>query len=90
MKTLKDLKKLLDKLSPEELEQPLLYNSEEQSLSGVVANVRKVKHDLYYLGDDDPAPLYTKRQLIEEHEMEKEDIEDLEPEIPKGSIVIEF
>lgn len=86
---LKDLKKILDKLTPEELERPLLYNSEEYSVSGEVQKVHKTKHDLYFLGDDDPSPLYTKSQLKEQG-MDNEEIEECEVEIPKGSILIEF
>lgn len=86
---LKDLKKILDKLTKEQLEQPLLYNSEEYSVSGEVQKIQKVKQNLYFLGDDDPSPLYTKKQLAEQG-MDKEEIEECEVEIPKGAILIEF
>lgn len=85
---LNDLKKLINSLSKEQLQQPLLYMSKEYSISGVVLNVEKAKENLYYTGEDDPSKLYTKKQLLEDYD--KEDIEEMDIEIPKGSIVITF
>lgn len=86
---LKDFKKWVNSLTDEQLEQYLLYNSEEYSISGKVLKIKKAKQNLYYTGDDDPAELYTKKQLLEEG-WDKDDIEDLEIEIPKGAFYIEI
>lgn len=86
---LKDFKKWVNSLTDEQLEQYLLYNSEEYSISGKVLKIKKAKQNLYYTGDDDPAELYTKKQLLEEG-WDKGDIEDLEIEIPKGAFYIEI
>jgi hypothetical protein len=85
---LKELKKMLDKLSKEQLEQELLYNSTEYSLSGV-AKITRAKANLYTKHEDDPSPLYTLNQLREDG-MDKEEIEECDIEIPKGSFYVEF
>lgn len=84
---LKDFKKWVNNLTDEQLEQPLLYNSEEYSISGEVGKIEKAKSNLYTTGDDDPAELYTLKQLKDEG-YDKEDIEEFEIEIPKGSFYI--
>lgn len=86
---LKDLKKQLDKLTKEQLEQELFYNSEEYSVSGVVNKIARAKANLYTTYEDDPAPLYTKKQLKEQG-MDNEEIEECDIEIPKGAFVLEF
>lgn len=86
---LKDLKDWVNKLTNEQLEQHLLYNSEEYSISGKVHKIEKAKTNLYYTGEDDPAKLYTLKQLKDDG-YEKEDIEGFEIEIPKGSFYIKI
>lgn len=86
---LKTLKKLLDRLTKEELEQELLYNSEDHCMSGIVQTVVKARANLYYMGDDDPSTLVTLKYLKEEG-YDKEDIESMDIEIPKGSFYIKF
>ena len=86
---LKDLKKQLDKLSKEQLEQELLYNSKEYSLSGVVQKIARAKANLYNTHEDDPSTLYTLKELKEQG-MDKEEIESCDIEIPKGAFVLEF
>jgi uncharacterized protein YprB with RNaseH-like and TPR domain len=86
---LKDLKKWVNSLTNEQLEQHLLYNSEEYSISGKVHKIEKAKQNLYYTGDDDPAELYTLKQLKDDG-YEKEDIEGFDIEIPKGSFYIKI
>jgi hypothetical protein len=86
---LKNFKKLLDKMTPEELNQELLYNSEEYSMSGRVTKIKKASSNLYYLDDDDPAQLFTKKKLLEDG-YEKEDIDEMIIEVPKGRYYIEF
>lgn len=86
---LRDLKTWVNNLTEEQLEQPLLYNSEEYSISGKVEKIEKATTNLYYTGEDDPAQLYTKEQLKEQG-FDKEDIQELEVEIPKGSFYIKI
>lgn len=86
---LKDFKKILDKLTPEQLEKDLIYDSEEFCISGTVKSLKRAKSNLYYTGEDDPARLYTKKELIEEG-FEKEDIEGFDIEIKKGDFFIEL
>lgn len=86
---LKDLKKWVNSLTDEQLEQDLLYNSEEYSISGTVNKIEKTKQNLYWTGDDDPSKLYTLKQLKDEG-YDKEDIEGFEIEIPKGSFYIKI
>ena len=86
---LKDFKKWVNKLNDKDLEQDLIYNSEEYLISGKVNKIEKAKQNLYYTGEDDPVELYTLKQLKEEG-YEKEDIEEFEIEIPKGSYYIKI
>ena len=87
---LKDFKKQLDKLTPEQLNQDLLYNSEDLSISGVVTKLVKAKQNLYSDGEDDPSRLLTKKQLIEELGLESEEVNDYSIEIEKGQFYIDF
>jgi hypothetical protein len=87
---LQQIKTWVNSLSEKELQQELLYNSNEYSISGVVAQITKAKENLYYTGEDDPAPLYTKKQLKTECGMDSEEIADLDIEIPKGSYYIDI
>ncbi len=86
---LKDLKKFVNKLSKEDLEKELIYNSRNNCLSGVVSKIYKQRGNLYYDGSDDPAELFTMKQLKEEG-MDKEEIESMIIEVPHLSVVIEF
>lgn len=86
---LKELKKILDKLTPEQLEQKLAYMSQEYGLSGAVNKITKAKSNLYWNGDDDPSELFTKKQLLEEG-YDKEEIDEMTIEIKKGEFYFEF
>ncbi|PQL95934.1 hypothetical protein [Apibacter adventoris] len=61
---LKDLKKYLDNMSNEELDQELIYNSDNYCMYGKVINLKKAKENLCYAGEDDSAQSYTREQLI--------------------------
>ena len=91
MKTLKlkDLKKALDKMTKEELNQQIVYVSDDLCLSGTVTGIGKAKATLYNTFDYDPAELYTMKQL-KENGYDKEDIEGFAIEINKGDFVIKF
>lgn len=86
---LKDLKRMLNKCSKEQLEQPLFYNSEEFSVSGI-AKVVRAKANLYNNYEDDPSSLKTMKELKELYFNDKEDIEACDLSIPKGAFVMEF
>lgn len=86
---LKDLKDFLEKLTPNELEQDLLYNSKEFSISGNVLKICKSKSNLYWDGEDDPSTLKTLKELRDEG-YEKDEIEEMEIQIKKGDVLIEF
>lgn len=81
-----DFKIWVNNLRNEELEQHLLYNSDEYSISGKISKIEKAKENLYYTGEDDPAQLYTLKQLEEDDY----DIEKCVIEIPKGSYYIKI
>jgi len=86
---LKQLKKILEGLTPDQLNQDLLYNSKTHSVSGVVTGLRKAKANLYVYYDDDPSPLYTKSQLKEQG-LDTDEIEECSIEIPKGNFYLSF
>lgn len=85
---LKDLKKALDKMTKEELNQPILYVSDNLCLSGTVTGIGKAKATLYNTFEDDPAELYTMKELKENYD--KEEIESFAVEINRGDFVIKF
>jgi hypothetical protein len=85
---LKELKKIINSLTKEQLETDLLYVSQEYSISGNVKKVAKCPSNLYWTGEDDPSPLYTMNQLKDKFGYDKEEIDGCILEIPKGSIVV--
>ena len=85
---LKDLKKALEKLTKEQLDKPISYCSDNLCLSGIVTGIGKAKANLYNTFEDDPAELYTMKQLKEQYD--KEEIESFPLEIKKGDFVITF
>lgn len=80
---LKDLKKMLDKMSAEQLENPLYYKG--LYISGI-ATVQKSKSNLWYDGEHDPSTLKTMADLKERYE--KHEIDKFSLEIPKGSLMV--
>jgi len=85
---LKDLKKALDKMTKEELNQPILYVSDNLCLSGTITGIGKARATLYNTFEDDPAELYTMAQLKENYD--KEEIESFAIEINRGDFVMKF
>lgn len=85
---LRQLKKFLDSLPEEKLNEELFYNSTTHFVSGVVLKVKRQPHDLYYNGDDDPAELYSKSAL--QKRFDDDEIKSMTIEVPKGTIVLEF
>lgn len=86
---IKDLKEFINAFPEEKLENDVRYNYDDMSISGIVSHIEIAKEDLYYNGDDDPSPLYTKKQL-EEMEYEKEQIAECKIEIHKGDFYFEL
>lgn len=84
---LSELKQKLDRMSKDELKQDLLFMSKEYSISGVVKSAVKSNANLFNAYEDDPCPLYTRKQL-KENGHDKEEIESFDIEIPKGAFVI--
>ena len=89
LKTLNDLLKALQTLSPDELQRPIVYSSDNLCLSGYVYNFGKAKSTLYWNGDEDPSQLRTKK-VREEYGYDKEEIDEFDLEIKKGDFVIKF
>lgn len=85
---LKDLKSWLDRLTDEELEKELLYNSMDYGISGSVGEINRSDDNLYYVGDE-PVLLHTREDLEKRGFTEKQ-INDLDVEIPKGCYYIEL
>jgi len=82
---LKDLKKLLDKMTKEQLEQDLLVMAGERTLSGI-GRAFKLNGTLYYNEEDDPSQLMTKAEMKENGY----DVSEYEPYFKKGDLVIEL
>lgn len=86
---LKDLKEWLETLSKEELEKPVLYYSDEYSMSGEINEIMEAGEDLYYLGEDDPSQLKTAEELKEDG-WDAKSIKELIVEIPKDSFCLKI
>lgn len=84
---LKDVKKILDKLTAVELQQDFQFISNELCESGLVATFSKLKSDLYYSWGDDPCSLRTRKELIDDG-LDKEEIEMCDLQFQKGQYVI--
>ena len=85
---LKDLKKKLDKLSKEQLEQDFIVIASQKTLSGF-GEAKVSNANLIYTGDDDPCELVTKQSLIDDG-YEKEEIEEMEVVVKKGQFYVEL
>jgi hypothetical protein len=85
---LKDLKKKLDKMSKEQLNQDLVVVANEKTLSGIgIARVSNC--NLINSGDDDPCELVSKQSLIDDG-YDLEEIEGMETVVKKGDFYIEL
>jgi hypothetical protein len=85
---LKELKVWLDKLTDDELEKELLYNSMDYGISGHVSEITRTDDNLYYVGDE-PVLLHTGHDLRKRGFTEKQ-IAELDVEIPEGCYYIEL
>ncbi len=84
---LKDLRKILNQLTEEQLDQELIAISDDKT-QGCCASLKKAKTHLIYDGNDDPSELSSKKELIDEG-YSKEEIEGMETVIKKGEFYIE-
>ena len=85
---LRDLKDWVNKLSEEELEKNLLYNSMDYGISGSVNEINRNDKNLYYVGDE-PALLHTKEELKQRGYTDKQ-IDLFDIEVPGGCYYIEL
>ena len=85
---LKELKRKLNKLSKEQLDQDFIVVASNKTLSGF-GEARVSNANLIYTCDDDPCELVTKQSLIDDG-YDKEDIEGYEVVIKKGQFYIEL
>lgn len=86
---LRELKKWINKLNENQLDRELYYNSKDLSISGRVTSVSFSPSDLLNPGDDDPCPLYSRKQLKEQG-YSNEDIDEMDIEIVKGDLIVTF
>ncbi|OYQ32088.1 hypothetical protein CHU92_14520 [Flavobacterium cyanobacteriorum] len=85
---LRDFKDWINKLSEDELDKDLMYNSIDYGISGNVNEIIKSEHNLYYVGDE-PVLLHTREELLKRGFTEP-DIAQFEIEIPEGCYYIEI
>jgi hypothetical protein len=85
---LKDLKKKLDKMSKEQLNQDLIVVASNKTLSGL-GDAKTSNSHLIWTGDDDPCELRTKTELVEEG-YDKEEIAEMEVMVERGGFYIEL
>lgn len=85
---LRNLKTWINQLPEQELDLPLLYNSIDYGISGVVGKIQKCESDLYYTGNGEDN-LYTAQELKDKGYSQK-DIQGFNLEIPKAVYYIEI
>ena len=85
---LKELKRKLNKLSKEQLDQDFIVVASDKTLSGF-GEARVSNANLIYTGDDDPCELVTKQSLIDDG-YEKEEVEGMEVVVRKGQFYVEL
>jgi len=85
---LKDLKKKLNKLTKEQLEQDFIVVANDRCLSGY-GEARVSNANLIFSGDDDPCQLVTKQSLIDDC-YDKEDIAGMEVIVKRGQFYVEL
>lgn len=83
---LKDLKKMLNSLTPKQLESELVVYNSDLTYSQM-GEGKKAKSRLFWDGGDDPSPLKTMSELKEEYD--KEEIEGMELIFERGDFYIE-
>lgn len=84
---LKQLKKMLDKMSKEELNRDLIVFACDRTISGS-GEARKSKSNLYYDGEDDPSTLKTMSELKSIYD--SDELDGFELVAKRGSFFIEM
>jgi len=84
---LKELKRMLDKMSKDQLNKELIVVANDKELSGY-GKAGKAKCAYIWDGSDDPSPLRTLSDLKEEYD--KEEIEGMERILERGDFYIEL
>lgn len=85
----KQLKSKISRMSKDELNGDVIFNSKEYGLSGEVHNIRKASFDLLWDGEDDPSKLISAAEA-KRNGLDPDEIESLTVEIPKGSYYIQI
>lgn len=85
---LRDFKNWINKLSEDELDKDLMYNSIDYGISGNVNEIMRSDNDLYYVGDE-PVLLHTRDELLKRGFTDAQ-IAQFEVEIPEGCYYIEI
>ena len=85
---LKELKRMLDKMSKEQLNKDLIVVADDKHLSGF-GEAHKAKCAYIYDGSDDPAQLRTMSELKDEC-YDKEEIEGMDRILERGDFYIEL
>lgn len=84
---LRQLKKILNKMSEEQLGQDLLIIACDRTISGF-GDVKKSKSNLYYDGEDDPSTLKTMAEL--KNSYDSDELDGFELVAKRGSFFIEM
>lgn len=84
---LKQLKRMLEKMSKEELEKDLVIVANDRYLSGI-GEAKKSREKLFYDGSDDPCQLKNLTEMKEEYD--NEEIEGMEVVVNRGEFFIEL
>jgi ribosomal protein S24E len=84
---LKELKRMLDKMSKEQLEQDLIVIANCRTQSGF-GKARKARCNLYYDGEDDPSELKTMSELKDMYD--SDEIAGMEVVVERGEFFIEL
>ena len=82
---LRELKKVLESLNDNQLDNNLIVIANEKCSSGL-GEAYLLKTNLYYNEEDDPSPLMTKSEMLNMGI----DIEDCDPYLRKGELIIEL
>lgn len=65
--TVRELKKVLEGFSEEDLDKHVGYHFPDMCCSGFIIGFNSAPEDLYYDGMDDPSDLKTREELLEDY-----------------------
>ncbi len=87
--TWNDIKKQLDTLSPDQLNEEAVFMTQDREQSGLITSAYVVKETLYNTGESDPCELRTRKELKQEG-YSASDIRYFDVAFEKGSFIIEL